>query len=316
MTADLVILKNLLEFHDSKYMMSDDKEVYNKGKEENNIISSLCAELFLKSPDKVNELWFKHYGKEYGKVEIKKGENMNIYEKLQNCRCELQNLRLKKSGQNKFAGYWYYELGDFLPAINNLFLKHKLCSFITFTDLQATLHIIDSEKPETDLIFTSPMRNSVLKGCNEIQNLGAIETYQRRYLYMTALEIIEHDPNEAVTGKEPLPESKKPLVDTNRPSPDFQEPQATQKAPEQPSPSNDAEIIEEGLLLNVIEKTGQKGIYHKIEWDTVDGMTHNANIFDKKLGEWCKELKDNKVVIAYVINGKFKNILSVEALKE
>lgn len=40
---------------------------------------------------------------------------MNIYKKLQKCRVDLQNSNLKKSGNNKFAGYSYFELGDFLP---------------------------------------------------------------------------------------------------------------------------------------------------------------------------------------------------------
>jgi hypothetical protein len=37
------------------------------------------------------------------------------------------------------------------------------------------------------------MAEANLKGNHEIQNLGAVETYQRRYLWMTAMEIVEHD---------------------------------------------------------------------------------------------------------------------------
>ncbi len=32
-----------------------------------------------------------------------------------------------------------------------------------------------------------------MKGLLEIQKLGAVETYQRRYLWITAMEIVEHD---------------------------------------------------------------------------------------------------------------------------
>ena len=42
---------------------------------------------------------------------------MNIYEKLQTARVELQKTALKKSGVNKFAGFKYFELGDFIPAV-------------------------------------------------------------------------------------------------------------------------------------------------------------------------------------------------------
>ena len=42
---------------------------------------------------------------------------MKVYKKLIDVRNELQTMTLTKSGHNKFAGYKYFELGDFLPAI-------------------------------------------------------------------------------------------------------------------------------------------------------------------------------------------------------
>ena len=32
-----------------------------------------------------------------------------------------------------------------------------------------------------------------MKGCHEVQNLGAVETYVKRYLYQNAFEIVEAD---------------------------------------------------------------------------------------------------------------------------
>jgi hypothetical protein len=54
------------------------------------------------------------------------------------------------------------------------------------------------------------MADANLKGCHPIQNLGAVETYSRRYLYVTALEIVEHDALDATTGQE-TPKSSKPI---------------------------------------------------------------------------------------------------------
>jgi hypothetical protein len=48
-------------------------------------------------------------------------QQWQIYDKLQQARIALQSMELKKSGHNKFAGYKYFELGDFLPAVNNIF---------------------------------------------------------------------------------------------------------------------------------------------------------------------------------------------------
>ena len=118
---------------------------------------------------------------------------MNIYEKIQLVRNELSNKKLKKSGKNTYSNYDYYELGDFLPQINNLMHEHKLFSLVKFDADTATLTILDSEKPEDRIEFFSPMASIELKGAHAIQNIGAIETYQRRYLYMMAFEISESD---------------------------------------------------------------------------------------------------------------------------
>ena len=127
---------------------------------------------------------------------------MNVYQKLQACRVALQEAKIKKSVRNRHAGYDYYELSDFLPTVNKLFMEHKLFSQVSFTSEVATLTIINSEKPDEKIVFTSPMERAELRGVQPIQNVGAVQTYQRRYLYLMALEITEgdaldamHDPN-------------------------------------------------------------------------------------------------------------------------
>ena len=43
---------------------------------------------------------------------------MSVHAKLNKARLKFHSLPLKKSGHNKFAGYRYFELGDFLvPAL-------------------------------------------------------------------------------------------------------------------------------------------------------------------------------------------------------
>lgn len=120
---------------------------------------------------------------------------------MQKARCEFQEKPLKKSGHNKFAGYRYFELADFLPTINNLLDKYNLCSAISFDSDIATLTIINSENTDEKLTFTSPMSEANLKGCHSVQNLGAVQTYLRRYLWVNAFEIVEQDGLEATTGK-------------------------------------------------------------------------------------------------------------------
>lgn len=124
---------------------------------------------------------------------------MNIYEKLQQARIALKEMNLKKSGANTFAKYTYYELEDFLPQILDLCNQYKILTHVTFDTDEAKLTIVDCEKPSDILEFTSPMVESEVKGANKIQNLGAAETYQRRYLYMIAFELCETDGTDKTT---------------------------------------------------------------------------------------------------------------------
>lgn len=140
----------------------------------------------------------------------------NIYSKMQKARCEFQEKPLKKSGYNKFAGYHYFELGDFLPTINALLEKHNLCSNISFDNEMATLTIVNSENTDEKMIFTSPMSSASLKGCHDVQNLGAVQTYLRRYLWVNAFEIVETDGLDATTGKDHKPSKTKANVNASK----------------------------------------------------------------------------------------------------
>jgi hypothetical protein len=124
---------------------------------------------------------------------------MGVYKKLMQARLELQETNLTKSGHNKFAGYKYFELGDFLPAIQKIFAKLNICGIVSFGQELATLTITDLEDGSQTQI-TSPMSTAALKGCHEVQNLGAVQTYIRRYLWVAALEIVEHDVVDASAG--------------------------------------------------------------------------------------------------------------------
>lgn len=147
---------------------------------------------------------------------------MTVYKKLQEARILLQNTKLSKSGKNKFAGYEYFELGDFLPSIQNICQKLGLCGVVSFNQDMAYLTIYDTDGGDSNFVtFTSPMSSAALKGCHDVQNLGAVQTYLRRYLWTNAFEIVEHDALDAVTGNEPVAKAppKAPPPPPKKPEP-------------------------------------------------------------------------------------------------
>jgi hypothetical protein len=127
---------------------------------------------------------------------------MSVFIKLNKARIKLQNTELSKSGHNKFAGYKYFELADFLPTVQSIFADLGLCGFVSYGTDIASLTIVDTED-NSSIVITSPMGSAALKGCHEVQNIGAVETHQRRYLWVTAMEIVEHD---ALDSSEPIKE--------------------------------------------------------------------------------------------------------------
>jgi len=130
---------------------------------------------------------------------------MNTYQKLNLARSKFHQQKLKKSGLNKFAGYQYFELGDFLIPALKIFDEVGLNATISFSRELAVMEIVNIDAPGEHIIFIrSPMGSAALKGCHEVQNIGAVETYQRRYLWVAALEIVEHDVIDATTGQTPV----------------------------------------------------------------------------------------------------------------
>ena len=126
---------------------------------------------------------------------------MNIYEKIQQARVELQKMGIKKSGHNKFVNFDYFELKDFLPKVNEIFLDLKLFSKFDLLENEGVLTIINTENPEESIVFSTPKATIDMKGQNGLQQIGSTHTYLKRYCYYNALEIIINDETEATIGK-------------------------------------------------------------------------------------------------------------------
>ena len=141
-----------------------------------------------------------------------KMEKLNVYGKLAQARVDLQKKDLTKSGLNKFAGFKYYELSDFLPHINNIFNELGLVSQFILTENTGELTIFDTTS-EGSITFTTPTEELVQKGMQPIQALGSKHTYLKRYLYLNALEIVESDIVDASDSKQSHTQENKQALD-------------------------------------------------------------------------------------------------------
>lgn len=152
---------------------------------------------------------------------------MNVYQKLNTVRLKIMDGSIKQSGMNRSVGYEYFELADFVPQVTKLFNEVGLISVVTYSEDLAVMTVINTDKPEEQIIFSSPMRYpSENKAINPVQALGGAHTYLRRYLYYMALDLV------VVDEIEPSTVANKPTVEV-----------ATHKAP--PTPVQRAEIVKE-----------------------------------------------------------------------
>ena len=146
---------------------------------------------------------------------------MNLNESIIKIRVELQNAKLKKSGKNKFAGFDYFELADFLPKLNELMLNEGLNDKFYIRDDLATLEIQKGDEINTYtmpfVMFETPTNRKEdkytgevyeVKSMQDIQYLGALNTYYKRYLYLNAFGITDGEIIDSMNNEEIKSEPK------------------------------------------------------------------------------------------------------------
>ena len=146
---------------------------------------------------------------------IKTVNDMNIFEKLALSKLQFGNSGIKPTGINRYAGFKYFELADIIPVANSILSENGLVFFVKYTNEEAIGTLVNCSNPEESIVFTSPMRelntlsDTGKKKMNELQGLGAEQTYQKRYLYNMLFDVVEADIFDATLGKEEPSESVK-----------------------------------------------------------------------------------------------------------
>lgn len=136
----------------------------------------------------------------------------NIYQKLTEARSEFAKGGFSKNGRNDFSGYNYFRLDEILVRATEINAKIGICPVEYFTSENAVLTLVNVEDKEDTVQFAVPMSTAKLKGCHEVQNLGAVISYLRRYLYQNAYAVCEAEMVDS--GEYPPEEEQKPKKPT------------------------------------------------------------------------------------------------------
>ena len=205
---------------------------------------------------------------------------MSVHKKLMESRVKLLSIDLKKSGRNTFQNYSYFELGDFIPHIQTIFNDIGLCGVVSFNNEYAQLCITDVDDG-TVIVITSPMAEANLKGSQPIQLIGSIQTFQRRYLWMAALELTEHDTIDMTPAPEPKqapkPEPKPEPKPTPKPPVKMQGAEGPWQLKVTTEPGADL-----GDWIGIVMDAARHGLAQAgSEKDVMDLFKINRVIFDK-----------------------------------
>lgn len=152
---------------------------------------------------------------------MEKKETLTVHGKMVKIKKELSMMKIPKSGHNKFAGFKYHELSDFLNEINSLNEKYGVNDFVEINenDGECRITLVNVEEPNDFYTIRTPYKNAQMLGkggapsnVDEIQRAGATITYNRRYLYVTAYGINENCSVDAQgeQTKKQAPQPKKP----------------------------------------------------------------------------------------------------------
>lgn len=161
-----------------------------------------------------------------------------LNESIISIRVNLQNTQIEKSGKSNYGGFKYFELKDFLPALNELMEKENVNDIFTIENGNATLTLIKGDERQSYTIpfimFETPINDRGKKQMQDIQYLGALNTYYKRYLYINAFGITDGDiidnlnPNEETVINEETGE-----VVAKKPASKGTKSKATSEAPKQ-----------------------------------------------------------------------------------
>ena len=128
---------------------------------------------------------------------------LNVWAKLLKVRSEFYAEGAKKTGKNLHAEFKYFELEDIVPVAAPIFAKYGLLLIPTFVEGNAVAEVINIDDPHEKINFTIPLQfiaEPAKFRMNEVQGVGAVVTYYRRYLYMVVLDLVESD---GIDGQKP-----------------------------------------------------------------------------------------------------------------
>ena len=125
---------------------------------------------------------------------------MNLYQKVAKIKGEMSSMKFSKTGRNSFTKFNYFQLDDFEPTLEKLCSQYGVVTYFQFALDAARMVVVDADDPTQKIEVDSPVDVSFGKTSSKMQDIGAMQTYARRYLFMSFFGITESDFLDEVAG--------------------------------------------------------------------------------------------------------------------
>ena len=245
--------------------------------------------------------------------------NPKALAKLMKARKILRDKHPEKTGKNPI--FDYFELRDFLPATLDAFDEVGLGSTpLCCNNERAWIDVQDLESGEMIRTFC-PMSSAALPKCHPVQNLGAVKSYLRRYIWKDIMEICDKDP---VDSGAPTENAQEQVGSTPRAKPPVPGQKTPPRAPQRQETASEDIIPWRGhfLQVNPVPSKNDKGPYTKyvITFQLSDGEIKECVTFKEDKGTEAQFWPQEDEVIARVqpsirYPGKFQ-FLGLERIQD
>jgi hypothetical protein len=233
-------------------------------------------------------------------METKQTNDLNtltLRQKLARIRVEFSKSNIKKSGENKYAGFKYFELCDIVPKALELFEKYDVTLDFSMNETDVNGVLYDNVKDYNPIVFRFPRKgidDPKAMRMNTVQAMGSEITYYRRYIYNIVLDIVENDSFDC------LDNTQKQKQNTNKPKQNA--PKPSQNTAQPVANDTKAQVTPEQskVLITSVSQLIKKMPEYK---DEMEKVSNETNRFTKMTQEYYKELLTG---VQTLLNGETK----------